>query len=57
MANLWRKNLAIFHKVKKIEIYFPSNTFVSNICYNTEFLNQKYFSEYSKDFLNGKNKT
>ena len=28
MTNFWRKCLAIFHNVKKIEIYFPCNTFV-----------------------------
>ena len=32
MANFLRKNLTIFHDVKKIEIYFPYNTFVSYIC-------------------------
>ena len=32
MANFFRKNLSIFHDVKKIEIYFPYNTFVSYIC-------------------------
>ena len=31
-ANFLRKNLTIFHDVKKIEIYFPYNTFVSYIC-------------------------
>ena len=29
MKNFWRKNLGIFHDVKKIEFYFSCNTFVS----------------------------
>ena len=32
MNNFLRKNLAMFHNVKKIEIYFPSTVFVSDIC-------------------------
>ena len=31
MKNIWRKNLAVFHDVEKIEIYFPYNTSVSYI--------------------------
>ena len=32
MKNFCRKNLAIYHNVKKLEIYFPYSTFVSYIC-------------------------
>ena len=32
MTNIWRENLAIFYNVKKIDIYFSFNTFVSYVC-------------------------
>ena len=32
MKNFQRDNLAIFHDLKIVDIYFPYNTFVSNIC-------------------------
>ena len=32
MTNFWRKNFVIFHDFKKMDIYFPKNTFVSYIC-------------------------
>ena len=31
MTNFWRINLAIFHDIKKVEIYFPYGAFVSRI--------------------------
>ena len=30
--NFWEKNKVIFHDVKKIEIYFLYNSFVSYVC-------------------------
>ena len=41
MTNFWRNNLAIFLDVKKIEIYFPYNTFFL-IFVNKEILFQEY---------------
>ena len=43
MKNVLRKNLAIFHDVKKIEIYFSTSTFVSyhlltNIIFFQEYI-------------------
>ena len=37
MTDFWRKHFATFNDVKKIEIYFSNNTFVSYICW------QRYF--------------
>ena len=46
MTNFWRKNLAIFHKVKKIEIYCIYNTFASY----KECVLQEYIEMESKIF-------
>ena len=46
MENFWKENLGIFHNVKKIEIYFPRNTFV-----NKEFFFQEYLEMELKIFL------
>ena len=43
ITNFWRENLAIFHKVKKIEIDFPSNTFVSNSCWHRVLESKLFF--------------
>ena len=40
MENFWKENLGIFHNVKKIEIYFPRNTFV-----NKEFFFSRIFRD------------
>ena len=38
--NFWEKNVAIFHDVKKMEIYFLYNSFVSYICYQGNFFQE-----------------
>ena len=55
--------MAIFHDLKKIEIYFPYNTFVSYICQQGIFFSKIYRDGiknifhifHLKDFSNGKN--
>ena len=37
ITNFWRKSLALFHDIKKKEIYFPYNTFASYVCWEREF--------------------
>ena len=51
MTNFWRKNLDIFRDVKKKEIYFCYNTFVSYICWQGGFFFQEYIEIELKTFF------
>ena len=44
--------MSIFHDVKKIEIYFPYNTFVSCICYKEIFFSKMYRDRIKNIFQN-----
>ena len=40
MTNFWRKNVVIFHDIKKIGIYFSFDTFVSYIRWLEDFFQE-----------------
>ena len=52
MTNFWRNNLANFHDVKKIEIYFPYNKLVSNICWQGNSFSRIYTDRIKNIFHN-----